>query len=96
MTKKYWFTSSCGRIEFQLTKKQVLNGSYRGHLDNDIAELLKLPSIKKQLSNINPDIIKSELKGYGAWDDIELSNHDNNLARILWIACCDIREENNF
>lgn len=26
------------------------------------------------------------LRGYGAWDDEELSNHEDNLMRLLWLT----------
>jgi DNA-binding FrmR family transcriptional regulator len=87
-----FYTSGCGRIEIQLTKKQAAKGSHSGKCDNDIAELRQLPAIKKQLDKINPEILKNELREYGAWDEIELSKHDDNLTRILWIACGDILE----
>jgi hypothetical protein len=94
--KKYYFTSSSGLIEFQLTKQQVLKGDHQGDCKSDIIELMKLPSIKKIMSNLDKDLLKRELKELGAWDEIELCNHDDNLKRILWIACCDIKEENLF
>jgi len=36
------------------------------------------------------------LRGYGAWDDDELSDHDSNLDRLVWLAGCQMREENEF
>lgn len=33
------------------------------------------------------------LRGYGAWDEEQLKDHDENLTRILWLACGDILEE---
>jgi len=32
------------------------------------------------------------LSGYGAWDDDELSDHDANLNRLVWLAGCNLRE----
>lgn len=32
------------------------------------------------------------LKDYGAWDDDERRDHDANVRRVLWLACCDIKE----
>lgn len=33
------------------------------------------------------------LRGYGAWDDAELADHDTNLSRLVWLAGCMLREE---
>lgn len=82
------------RFELQLTRDQALTGSHQGSCDEDIKALLTLPAIKRQFKKIDPEKVKEELKEYGAWDDTELSNVEDNQARILWIACGDIREEN--
>jgi hypothetical protein len=65
-------------------------GYHSGACDSDIDELLELEPIKAQLSAIPPQVLREELKEFGAWDDSELSNHGDNLARILWIACGDL------
>jgi hypothetical protein len=65
-------------------------GYHSGACDLDIEELMSLDSIKAQLSGIAPQVLSDELKEYGAWDDSELSNHSDNLARILWLACGDL------
>jgi hypothetical protein len=81
------------RFELQITKAQALQGSHPGPCDMDIAELLTVPAIRRQLNKIPAELIVEELKDYGAWDETELSDHEANKARILWIACSDIREE---
>lgn len=88
-----WYTSGSGRIELQLTKSQAQTGSHQGRCDNDIAYLRTLPAIKKQLDKLDAETLRNELDEYGAWDDEQLANHDENLTRILWIACGDILEE---
>jgi len=88
-----YYTSGSGRIELQITKKQAGIGSHSGQCDNDIAYLRTLPAIKRQLAKLDPDTLKKELSEYGAWDDEQLNDHDENLTRILWIACGDIQEE---
>lgn len=32
------------------------------------------------------------LRGYGAWEDSELKDHESNLDRLVWIAACDLAE----
>ena len=90
----YWTTGS-GRIELNITKTNAAIGSHQGQCDEDVKMLMQLPSIKKQLDKIQPDLLASELQEYGAWDEEELNNHEENKMRLLWIACGDINEGNN-
>jgi len=85
--------ASFNRFELQITRDQALTGSHQGSCDDDIKALLTLPAIKRQFKKIDPEKVKEELKEYGAWNDEELKDVDQNQARILWIACGDIREE---
>jgi hypothetical protein len=87
----YW-TSSNGKIELNIPQNLASIGYHFGACDSDIAELMKIESIKAQLFEIPPQVLSEELKEFGAWDDSELANHGDNLARILWIACGDIQE----
>jgi hypothetical protein len=85
--------ASFNRFELKITKAQALQGSHQGPCDLDIRDLLNVPAIRRQLDKIPAELIAEELKDYGAWDETELSDHEANKARILWIACSDIREE---
>lgn len=87
-----WWISSSGRIELRIPMEQARSCSHAGACDNDIAALRKNPAIKRQLDTISPDTLKAELKEYGAWNAAELADHEANLDRILWIACCDLAE----
>ena len=89
----YW-TESLGRIELQITKKQADSCSHAGQCDVDVEALKLNPSIARQLKKLDPVIVSAALKEYGAWDDLELSDHNENLTRLLWVACCDISEGN--
>lgn len=40
----------------------------------------------------DPESCRKFLAGYGAWDDVELSDHESNLNRLVWLAGCDLRE----
>lgn len=81
------------RFEIQLTKKQAEIGGHQGKCDDDIDYLLAIPKIKRRLNRIDPNKIRAELKEYGAWDDQELNDIEQNQKRILWIACGNIIEE---
>lgn len=78
------------RFELNITKQDAMTGSHQGQCDDDIAALRTVPYIRRQLAKLDPKALREELGGYGAWDDAELSDHDANLSRILWIACGDI------
>lgn len=87
-----WFTSSSGFVELQITKAEAATCAHPGPCDSDVLALSKVPRIAKQLAKINPEHLRGELQGYGAWDAEELADHAQNLQRILWIACGDIYE----
>lgn len=91
-TKKHWFTTSSGRIEFQLTLEQAEKGYHSGACDSGIAELLTDPGIAATLAALDPALLAEELEEYGAWEADELANHADNIARLLWTACGDIVE----
>lgn len=81
------------RFTLELSAEHARQGSHQGACDADISELLTLPEIASQLDSIDPAKIANELREYGAWDDAELQDADQNRARILWIACGDINTE---
>ena len=88
-----WWTESLGRIELQITRKQAETCSHPGPCDADVAALREVPAIRRQLARLSYDRVRDALREYGAWTDEELMDHDANLSRLLWIACCDITEE---
>jgi hypothetical protein len=94
-----YYTSSCGRIELLIKLSDAENAYHSGSCDVDIANLLAVQYIADQINAINPELIAADLKEYGAWDEIELADHDANKLRLLWIACGNIVddqfEENN-
>lgn len=85
--------SSCGRIELQITKAQAAACSHAGQCDTDVLRLSKVPKISRQLAKLDPGTVRQHLDDYGAWDDEQLNDHEQNLRRLLWCACCDIDEE---
>lgn len=85
----YW-SSSSGRIELNLSMDIAFKGYHSGACDLDIAELRGVAHIANQLNAIKPELLVAELKEYGAWDSVELSDHNANLDRLLWLACGDL------
>jgi hypothetical protein len=47
---------------------------------------------KRLTLDIDPKTLAAELQEYGAWDSEELADHEDNIERIIWIAACDIAE----
>lgn len=81
------------RFEIQMTREQAHIGHHQGQCDLDVAYLLTLPKIARQVRKIGPEKIREELREYGAWDDEELADDAQNAARIVWLAAGNITEE---
>lgn len=91
--ERHWWSTSSGRIELELTADDARCGSHQGPCDDDIADLRRVPYIRDQLDKFGPALLAEELKEWGAWDENELADHDQNLSRILWLACGGIVDE---
>lgn len=77
------------RFEIEMTLEQAMSASHQGSCDDDVAWLVR----DGVGSKLDPEAVRDELREYGAWDDDELSDDEANLARIVWLAACNIREE---
>jgi|ERR1700733_11924611 len=91
--KLLWYTSGSGRIELQMTMEQAESVSHSGECDEDVKELSRVPAIAAQLAKIDSAVLSAELKEYGAWDEEERADHDQNLQRLLWLAGADIADQ---
>lgn len=80
-------------FSLQMTREQAESASHPGPCDDDVKALADLPKIRRQLDKISPEDIRAELKEYGAWDDIELADDQQNRLRLVWIAAGNIRDE---
>lgn len=87
-----WYSSGCGRIEFQMTIAQARSVSHPGYCNADVLALSRVPAIKRALAKIDLDVLRAELQGYGAWNEVELTDHAQNLQRVLWSAGNEIAE----
>lgn len=88
-----WYSTSSGRIALQITKSQAMGASHQGQCDADVLALSKVPAIARQLAKLDPALVAEELKEFGAWDEAELSDHAQNIQRLLWTACGDITDQ---
>ena len=80
------------RFEIQMTKQQASACSHPGPCDSDVKELLQDKKIVRQLKKISDADLSAELREYGAWDEEELKDREQNEARIIWLAAGDIVE----
>lgn len=67
--------------------------THPGPCDSDVSEAMQLPYIAKQLKKLGKEQLKKELRDYGAWDDTELDNHEENLSRWVWICAGSIVDD---
>ena len=81
------------RFTITMTKTQALSACHQGQCDEDVRELSKEPRIARQLAKLDPASVREELREYGAWDETELSDHEQNLQRVLWLAAGDIESQ---
>lgn len=82
-------------MELNITKNEAKQGYHSGQCDYDIQQLKNVPRIKRQLNKLDPVKLISALSEYGAWDETELSDHETNKERILWLACAEIIDNIN-
>ena len=81
-------------FEIQMTLEQARSASHPGDCLADVEKLLADPAIAKQVEEIGVTKIRRELRQCGAWSDWELRNVPMLRRRIVWLAACDINEEN--
>jgi len=87
------------RFEIQMTLEQARSVSGQGQQIENVRALLAVPVIARQFKfphiawGPSVDRIRAELNECGVWDDAELSDDDANRERIVWLAGCNIVEE---
>ena len=65
----------------------------QGDCDAYVSDTLRLPYIAAQFEVLSPEAIRKDLREFGAWDAEQLANDEENRARLLWGAACQIKEE---
>lgn len=94
-SKKYWWSSGSGDLEFEMTLDQAQSVSQPGKdAEEDVRMLMqdsKMKEVVEYLMN-NMERVKKELRETGAWDEDELEDTDMNIVRLLWLAGNDISE----
>lgn len=86
-------TAFFDRFTLDLTRDDAFYGCHPGDCSESIETLRTAKYIAEQLSALDPADVRDELASYGAWDELELSDSDANLSRILWLACGQIFDD---
>ena len=88
------FNSSNYGNDLRITLQDALFCSQSGDMEQNVLMTIKKPYLNKQLEGLNPEKLAKELKDFGAWDNEELKDHQQNIIRWFWSSCCDISERN--
>ena len=91
--KTLWNCSNYNN-DIRITRQDAVKCSHSGDCESDIMELLQKPYIKKQVATLDREQLKKELSEYGAWNETELNDHNQNIIRWLWLSAADIIENN--
>lgn len=91
----YWASFNC--FELRIPGEAVKDIARSGPADEAVAYWA--PKIAARITaddftnKPTPEKIRGELKEHGAWDAEELADDSANFARLVWIAACNIGEE---
>lgn len=66
-----------------------------GRVDDSVEYWRIKLNLSAILEPVRP-LVESYLKEYGAWDDLQTADIDTLADRILWTACCDIKEQGDW
>lgn len=86
-----WMAGSGRKLSLSITLEHAKMCSHPGQCDADVEWLIERV-VGSQVDQWDPDTLKAELDEYGAWEDSGLSDHETNVQRMVWIACCDVAE----
>jgi len=93
--KLYW--ALFNNFEMRLSGECVNACHHQGDCEADCKAWVD--RVRAQIESDNfpnkptPDKIRDELSEYGAWDDEELKNDEENFIRLIWCAAGNIAEE---
>lgn len=93
MANYTWTDGESGGLPIRLRLDEARACSHPGQCDGDVTYLRQsCARVRNDLRRMDPAELRECLRHYGAWDAEELADHDENLQRVLWIACCDVAE----
>ena len=94
MSDYTWQAGSGRNISLKLTMEDAETGNHQGPCDSDVACLAG--KLSEQTYLWDAEDLRAELDESGAWDDEELSDHEENIERMIWIACGDVAENPDY
>lgn len=94
--KKYWWSSSSGLIELELKVSTIDACSSSGPCLTAVQLELEEEYIQDQVKDIDPELLRRELSEYACWDEYDLTNHEENLEKLLWIASGDVYDSEEY
>ena len=81
----YWISSSCGRVEVVVPGETLIDLTASGPVD-DAAEYWSHEGRTWGWGDVDPSDVAVDLAEYGAWDEEDLKDEDQNRERFLWTA----------
>jgi hypothetical protein len=86
--------ASFNRFELNLPLAIVVACSQPGQdASADVEYALRDANLLHQLDQLDMQDIREELAEYGAWDEEQLEDDEENLRRLVWLAACQLRDE---
>lgn len=76
----------------QFPAECIAECSASGSVDDAVEYWRKKLEFAAALAPVRP-IVERYLGEYGSWDDLDTADIDVLADRVLWTACCDIREQ---
>lgn len=87
-----WWIASEGGIALRIIRLDAVEATPTGPDDAAVLALSRKPYVHRQLQRLQPADVRAALRPYGAWSEYDLRDHKQNLQRLLWVACGDIKE----
>lgn len=91
----YW--ASFNHFEIRIPGQCALDCSHSGDCEADVLhwgpKVRDLVESDCFTNRPTPDKIRAELKEHGAWDAEELADDERNWIRLVWIAACNVAED---
>lgn len=81
----YFLSSSCGSVEVIVPGEAILDLTASGPVD-DAAEYWAQDGRTWGWGEVDPADVAADLAEYGAWDEEDLADEDQNRERFLWTA----------
>ena len=85
-------TAFFDRFSIEIPVEAIGDCSHQGACDEDVKFWQRMMArAEMDIAEISEEALSEELSEYGA--DWDLSDRDDNEQRIIWIACCNLKEE---